>query len=341
VGCNPLQKEHYSFFGIKLPKSGKICSEKRSKINIIQHVILGNRRLLTEGVGAQLCTTSIGKVHKRNPQTIANLIKRLVKDKVLRCTNNEYEKGRFAKTYEVNWSNQEAVDLLNNYADFDSKDEKYVKAVQKRKIRSINWSKFDPITYDWGDVVRVAASYLGCPDQFLAAVFENVPLEVLNSPRESNIKQPRIFDFYYAHRWITKHINDNKNPLKPYKSANGIRAFLGSKLDQIPLLEFTYFYGENNHDDEMCSHIEKFNGYMINAFTRRWAILKSIGRDYNQRRMKQIRRHLKFVNEFLDYSDAPLGFHRCDTPGDVIDYKLKKNNVWWLNYRNEDELAAA
>lgn len=212
--------DHFNTF-LKIDRSKKIPSSKKVKLKFLEEQIIRNRLLLTKR-GYQLCTTRLSKEYDVTQQTIMNWITNLMALRILKCTNRHYKKGLKSRTYiiEPQSSHKDIINIFNGY------NNKYAENLermrQKEEYRSKAWEKLDPLTYEFKDVLRVAQCYLGCEEQFFKEVHKRVPTCVLNSPRENNILESKLMDFYYAFKIVTKNNNFGKvTPVSLILNAGG------------------------------------------------------------------------------------------------------------------------
>lgn len=241
-----LKKSDYKTFQsfLKFSKTtlrtGVIPKAKLNRIAFLEYFILGNRGLLSNK-GFQLFTTIIAYKLGVDSQTAMNYIKDLLKAGLLVCTNSTFKIGSHAKTYKIR-SGSPIVAILNAYNGYgkESKSEKIILKAQHREAR---WKEFDAYTADLKDVTAIAQTYLGCRKSFLKDVFNRVPMSVLTAPRENDRSMPRIYDYYYAFKTVTKNANESR-PFKllkmfgEYKCPKGLKSFLGQECKRFDHLAF-------------------------------------------------------------------------------------------------------
>jgi hypothetical protein len=208
-------------------KTGVLPKVKSLKLRFLQEFIVPNRALF-RFKGNQLCTTEIGKKLGVNPQTVMNWIKCLVKNRVLLVRDGTWEKGLRSKAYIVNEENEAMVEILNHYNGFNNQKKSNMGQRKKFQMRNRAWSKFNHLTPKPKDIMRLAGSYIGCPEQLVNDLKSNVPMYFLLGPSLMNVHKPLLYEFFRCLRKATKNVNQNSKGLNHYEVPKTFEEFTKS-----------------------------------------------------------------------------------------------------------------
>lgn len=184
-----------------------IPDAKLVKIKFIDRFILQNKCFFAKSEkGTQLCTTSIGKALGVTAETVMNWIKSLIKLRLISCTNTRWIKGKHARHYKI--IEEKLITLMNKANGYTKKFKQNLeKWLKKKNKRQLAWNKTTNTIIGKADFCRIAQCYLGCPESYLKAIKQEIPLDVLESQSLQNSKQTVIYDAVDAYNYVNRQNN--------------------------------------------------------------------------------------------------------------------------------------
>jgi predicted transcriptional regulator len=206
-----IVKEFQQFLKIKSHENPTKTALKR--YNFLYNEIISNRYLTKKSY--QFCTTKLATKYDSHHSTVGKWLKSLIRMGILKLTNGKWHKGEFSKRYTLQAGILEVINRFNGF------NEKFKKAVKKKIDRSKKLRQFDAITYSMSNATFLATGWLGCPKQFADMIKKKVPKEVLQAPREWDIREPRFWDFFESYNSVAK----NNKGYKKIKSKEWLEWF--------------------------------------------------------------------------------------------------------------------
>jgi predicted transcriptional regulator len=189
-----LVKKFNDFYKIK--NIDKVTKTAQKRYLFFQEQIINNRILTVKSY--QFCTTKLAEKYGVHHSTVSKWLKSLVRLGILQNTCSKWMKGKFSKSYRLHIEARDEINEFNGYA------QKFKKSWHKYKDRSKKLKEFDIFLYEFPQAVKLASGWLGCPKQFAEAIKKKIPQEVLEAPREHNIRQQKIHDFLKAYNYVAK-----------------------------------------------------------------------------------------------------------------------------------------
>lgn len=210
LDCNIL--EMFQQF-LKIPidtekKLSEIAVEKQIKYCFLYQEIITNRFLgvnfrkstyykLKKDKGHEMCSSYLARVYNRHSTTVQGWIRTLVKQGVLKVVRSTWAPKAASKTYRMNRS--EIMEFCNKYNGFKDLE---VNEFSDDQLESHAKGKIGLLTYTMKDAVRLCACYIGRQEQLNKDLEELLPVSVLSMPREHNMFESKVMDFYYAFNYV-------------------------------------------------------------------------------------------------------------------------------------------